>query len=73
MTLNTLLQHERVDDIPLLIGLMQQLHLPELLEQHLGSHHLHQGLSNGWLASVWMTFILVRDHEPNSSHKRLGE
>jgi transposase len=58
MTPNPLLQHERVDDIPLLIGLMQQLHLPELLEDHLGSHHLHQGLSNGWLAAVWMAFIL---------------
>jgi transposase len=52
------LQHERVDDIPLLLGLMQQLHLPETLERSLGSHHLHQGISNGWLASVWMAFIL---------------
>ena len=58
MTHEILLQHERVDDIPLLIGLMQQLHLPELMERHLGSHHLHEGLSNGWLACVWMSFIL---------------
>jgi transposase len=59
MILNTLtLQHERVDDIPLLLGLMQQLHLPETLEQSLGSHHLHQGISNGWLACVWIAFIL---------------
>jgi len=56
---NTLtLQHERVDDIPLLLGLMQQLRLPETLERSLGSHHLHQGISNGWLACVWMAFIL---------------
>ncbi len=52
------LQHERVDDIPLLLGLMQQLDLPEVLERALGSHHLHQGLSNGWLACGWMAFIL---------------
>jgi transposase len=52
------LQHERVDDIPLLLGLMQQLQLPETLERSLGSHHLHQGISNGWLACVWMAFIL---------------
>ena len=58
MTHEIPLQHERVDDIPLLIGLMQQLHLPELMERHLGSHHLHEGLSNGWLASTWMAFIL---------------
>jgi transposase len=52
------LQHERVDDIPLLIGFLEQLQLPTLLEKHLGSHHLHQGISNGWLLCVWMAFIL---------------
>ena len=40
------LTHERVDDIPLLLGFMQQLNFPDLLERHLGSHHLHRGLSN---------------------------
>jgi transposase len=64
MILNTLtLQHERVDDIPLLLGLMQQLHLPERMERSLGSHHLHKGISNGWLACVWIAFILSKaDH-----------
>src|SRR3954454_21431616 len=52
------LQHERVDDIPLLIGLMQKLHLPEVLERGLGSHHLHQGLPNGLLTCGWLAFIL---------------
>lgn len=52
------LQHERVDDIPLLLGLMQQLHLSEVLDRGLGSHHLHQGLSNGLLACGWLAFIL---------------
>src|SRR5437762_8793150 len=52
------LQHERVDDIPLLLGLMQQLGLPEILERHLGSHHLHQGITNGGLACGWLAFIL---------------
>jgi transposase len=57
------LQHERVDDIPLLLGLMQQLNLPEVLELALGSHHLHQGISNGWLACGWMAYILSQaDH-----------
>lgn len=59
MTPNILtLRHERVDDIPLLLGLMQQLGLPQTLEHALGSHHLHQGLSNGWLACGWLAFIL---------------
>ena len=52
------LTHERVDDIPLLIGLAQTLHLPEVLDRHLGHHGNHQGLSNGWLATVWLASIL---------------
>src|SRR3954471_10911436 len=52
------LQHERVDDIPLLFGLMEKLNLPAVLEQGLGSHHFHQGLSNGLLTCGWLSFIL---------------
>ncbi len=64
MTPNTVnLQHERVDDVPLLLGLIQQLQLPEIMERYLGSHPLHEGISNGWLASVWIAFILSQaDH-----------
>jgi transposase len=54
------LVHERIDDIPLLIGLAQKLRLPELLDRHLGSHGKHQGLSNGTLAAGWIAFILSR-------------
>lgn len=58
-----LLRHERIDDIPLLLGFLQKLGLPELLERHLGSHHLHQGLANGVLATTWLAFILSEsDH-----------
>jgi len=61
------LTHERVDDLPLLIGLMQQLRLPELLDCHLGNHGLHQGFSNGWLATIWLTFILSEgDHRKST-------
>jgi transposase len=62
-TESLLLRHERIDDIPLLLGFLQQLGLPELLERHLGSHHLHQGLPNGVLATTWVAFILSEaDH-----------
>jgi len=57
------LTHERVDDLPLLIGLMQRLRLPELLDRHLGNHGHHEGFSNGWLATIWLAFILSQgDH-----------
>jgi transposase len=61
------LTHERVDDIPLLLGFMQYLNFPVLLERHLGSHHLHQGLSNGWLATVWLAFLLSQ-----SNHRKVS-
>ena len=55
--------HERLDEVPLLIGLAQKLRLPELLDRYLGRHGSHQGLSNGTLAAVWIAFILSRsDH-----------
>jgi transposase len=59
--------HERVDDIPLLIGLAQQLGLPEIMDRHMGNHGHHQGLSNGWLATVWLAYILSEgDHRKYS-------
>ena len=59
--------HERVDDIPLLIGLAQKLRLPEIMDKHLGNHGNHQGLSNGWLATVWIAYILSEgDHRKYS-------
>jgi transposase len=61
------LTHERVDDIPLLIGLERRLGLPELLDQCLGNHGLHQGLSNGVLATAWMAFIASEsDHRKST-------
>lgn len=60
---NDFVTHERVDDIPLLMGLMQKLHLPQILDRHLGNHGNHQGLSNGWLATLWLVYILSEgDH-----------
>jgi transposase len=57
------LTHERVDDVPLLLGFLAKLQLPQLLDRHLPAHPLHQGLSNGWLITVWIAYILSRaDH-----------
>lgn len=50
--------HERIDDIPLLIGLAQKLRLAEIMDKHLGNHGNHEGLSNGTLAIVWIAYIL---------------
>src|SRR3954464_617521 len=52
------LTHERVDDVPLLLGFLIKLKLPEILDRHFPAHPLHQGLSNGWLITVWIAYIL---------------
>jgi transposase len=57
------LTHERVDDVPLLLAFLIRLRLPEVLDRQLPPHPLHQGLSNGWLITVWIAYILSRaDH-----------
>src|SRR5512142_2866660 len=57
------LTHERVNDVPLLLGFLIKLQLPEILDRHFPAHPLHQGLSNGWLITVWIAYILSRaDH-----------
>jgi transposase len=57
------LTHERVDDVPLLLAFLIRLRLPEVLDRQLPPHSLHQGLSNGWLITVWIAYILSRaDH-----------
>ena len=63
MDKNILLIHERVDDIPLLIGVMQQLGLATVIDRHVHQHGHHQGLSTGWLVVVWLAYILSEgDH-----------
>jgi transposase len=57
------LTHERVNDVPLLLGFLIKLKLPEILDRHFPAYPLHQGLSNGWLITVWIAYILSRaDH-----------
>lgn len=57
------LTHERVDDVPVLLGFLIKLGFPQALDRHLPAHPLHEGLSNGWLITVWITFILSQaDH-----------
>jgi transposase len=70
------LKHERVDDLPLLLGMLEQLQLSRILDQHLGRHHLHKGLSYGQLGIVWLAFLLSEaDHrkvavQPWTVHKQ---
>jgi transposase len=67
MTQTLILGHERVDDIPLIMGLANKLHLAEGLDHHMGTHRLQQGLNNGQLAVGWLAYILSQaDHRKSA-------
>jgi transposase len=54
---------ERIDDFVLLIELMKQIDLPNLLDRHLPHHWLQEGLSWGWVTTIWLAHILSQgDH-----------
>lgn len=57
------LTHQRVDDVPLLVSFLIKLRIPETVDHILPPHPLHQGLSNGWLITIWIAYILSQgDH-----------
>jgi transposase len=53
---------ERIDDFPLLLEVMQRLSLPAIIDDHLRRHGLHQGLSWGWIATIWLAHILCQSN-----------
>jgi transposase len=67
MAQTRMFRHERVDDIPLIIGLANKLHLAEVLDSQMGTHGLQQGLNNGQLAVGWLAYILSQaDHRKSA-------
>src|SRR3954470_22765991 len=62
-----IIEQERIDDVPLLLGMMRRMQIAETLDKHLGQHHLHQGLSNGNLTLGWIAYILLEsDHRKSA-------
>lgn len=62
MTTEPIITTERIDDFPLLLAVMLQLGLPGIFDHHLKRHGLHQGLSWGWIASIWLAHILTKSN-----------
>ncbi len=57
---------ERVDDMPLLIRQQEKMGIPEVIDDVIEPHGHRQGLSHGWLATVWLSYILSEaDHRMN--------
>jgi len=66
MTETLTITTERVDDIPLLLTHLMHMGVPSLLEQHFHQHGNWQGLSAGWVATIWLAHLLSRgDHRLN--------
>jgi len=54
---------EVIGDIGVLLAFLKQMNLPELLDRHIKRHHLDQGLSWGWVISIWLVYIVSQgDH-----------
>jgi transposase len=58
MTAEIRLEHERVDDIPLLLGELERMGVAQLVDESFAMHGNWQGLSIGQVVSGWVTFIL---------------
>src|SRR3954454_18043818 len=66
MTESLTITTERVDDIPLLITHLSRMDVPSLFEQHFHQHGSWQGLSAGWVATIWLSYLLSEgDHGLN--------
>jgi transposase len=63
MNTSSQLTHYRIDDLPLVLGMLMQMSIPHHYEHEMGDHGLHQGLSGGWMMTIWLAFILTQaDH-----------
>jgi transposase len=51
-------QIERVDDLPLLYGMLKQMEIQSIIDQVIIAHGNWQGLSPGWVISIWLMHIL---------------
>lgn len=57
---------ERVDDIPLLISQMRRMGIPQLLDTCFHQHGNWQGVSLGWVTTIWLAHVLSEaDHRLN--------
>lgn len=57
------LTHYRLDDLPLVLGLLMQMNLPQIYDREIRDHALHTGLSGGWMMTIWLAFLIAKgDH-----------
>jgi transposase len=58
------MKFERVDRIPIVLGILQQMGVQLIIDACYEPHGNHQGLSVGWLAEIFLVYILAEtDHK----------
>jgi transposase len=57
-------QVERLDDIPVIIGHLQKMHIQVVIDQVIETHGNWEGLSPGWIITIWLVHILS-EHNHN--------
>lgn len=50
---------ERVDQLPLVFAMLVQIGIQEIIDTHYVPHGNHQGLSVGWLALIFLLYMLT--------------
>ena len=58
--------NERLDDIPVVLEILIQMGVPGQVDRVLSPHGNWQGLSVGWVVTLWLAYILTQqDHRMN--------
>ena len=65
---------ERIDDVVLLLNVMKQIELPKLINSYLPRHPNQRGLDWGWVAVIWLSYILSQgDHRKVTVRKWVNQ
>jgi len=64
--------HIRVDTLPLLLGVLMQMGIPQPYDREIGDHGSHTGLSGGWRLTRWLVFILSQADHPKYKVEQWG-
>jgi transposase len=63
MTQSLTIHTEQINSLPLLIGIMEEMGIRQLIDQHVTPHGAWQGASVGTLVTIWLSHLLLeRDH-----------
>lgn len=62
-------QVERLDDIPVIFGHLQKMHIQAVIDGVIETHGNWQGLSPGWIITIWLIHILS-EHNHNMDRVR---